>query len=362
MDRATVDAYEAGAQAYRDSRTGRPEEAAAFARRLPPGAVRADLGCGPGLDASHLGAPLVVLDAAAAMVALVPTGLRVRGDLAALPFRRGALAGAWSSKAYQHLPHEHLPLALADLHRSLAPDAPVRIGVFAGDGAWTDDEELPGRRFSWWAPDRFVEVVTGAGFDVESVRRDPNPYNDHLTVVATRARRLPDLVRPGLRLLVCGLNPSLYAADAGVNYARPGNRFWPAALAAGVVTVDRDPWHALRHHGVGFTDLVGRATVAAAELRPEEFRAGLDRLDRLCRWLSPGALCVVGLTGWRAATGDRRAVAGWQERRVGGRAVYVMPNPSGLNAHSQVPDLAAHLRAAAEGRPDDGAGGRLPPG
>ena len=347
MDERTIEAYDAGAEAYRDSRTGRPEEAAAFASRVAGGAARVDLGCGPGLDAPYLGDPLVALDASAAMLRLVAPGPhRVRADLAALPFRRGGLGGAWSSKAYLHLAHEDVPLALADVHRSLVPGAPFRLGLFAGDGGWVDDRELPGRRFAWWDPERLVEVVTGAGFDVEDVTVEPHEHNDHVIVRATKARRLPDLVKPGLRLLVCGLNPSLYAADAGVNYARPGNRFWPAARAAGVVTRDRDPWHAIRHHGVGFTDLVARATVAAAELEAGEFVEGRARLERLCAWLRPRALCVVGVTGWRAATGDKRATTGWQPATLGGAPVYVMPNPSGLNAHSQVPDLAEHLRRA----------------
>ena len=160
-----------------------------------------------------------------------------------------------------------------------------------------------------------------------------------------RARTLPDVVGPRMRVLVCGLNPSLNAADAGVGFARPGNRFWPAAIAAGLVSVDRDPWHALRQHGVGFTDLVKRATVGAAELSSDEYRAGFARLERLAEWLQPAAVAFVGLAGWRAAV-DRKAVAGPQERTVGGRPVYVMPSSSGLNAHSSVDDLAQHLRAA----------------
>jgi TDG/mug DNA glycosylase family protein len=148
-----------------------------------------------------------------------------------------------------------------------------------------------------------------------------------------------------MRLLVCGLNPSLYAADAGVGFARPGNRFWPAALAAGLVTRDRDPGHALRVHGVGFTDAVKRATVGADELPATELRAGMARVERLCAWLRPGALCVLGLAGWRAAV-DRRAVAGPQQQRLGGVPVYVMPNPSGRNAHTTPAALMDHLRRA----------------
>jgi double-stranded uracil-DNA glycosylase len=91
-------------------------------------------------------------------------------------------------------------------------------------------------------------------------------------------------------------------------------------------------------------------------LSSDEYRAGLERLDALCRWLRPGVVCVVGLTGWRAATGDRHAAAGLQDRDLGGRPVYLMPNPSGLNAHTNVEDLAQHLRAA--GAVADGETGR----
>jgi TDG/mug DNA glycosylase family protein len=148
-----------------------------------------------------------------------------------------------------------------------------------------------------------------------------------------------------MRLLVCGLNPSIHAADAGVGFVTPGNRFWPAAIAAGLVTRDRDPRHALEAHGIGMTDLVARATVRADELAAEEYRAGLARLDRLCRRWQPGAVCMVGLAGWRAAV-DRKAIAGPQERRLGGRPVYVMPSTSGLNAATGLDALTDHLRAA----------------
>ena len=149
-----------------------------------------------------------------------------------------------------------------------------------------------------------------------------------------------------MRLLVCGLNPSVYAADAGVGFARPGNRFWPAALAAGLVTRDRDARHALAHHRVGMTDLVKRATRRADELSREEYRAGAARVERLVTWLRPGAICFVGIGGYRDAV-DRTAVVGVQPGTFGGLPVYVMPNTSGLNARVPPAELAEHLRAAA---------------
>jgi len=91
---------------------------------------------------------------------------------------------------------------------------------------------------------------------------------------------------------------------------------------------------------------VKRASVAAAELTPAELRAGVARVERLCRWLRPDVVCFLGLTGWRTAV-DRAAPLGWQDRTLGGSRVYVMHNPSGLNAHARVETLAEHLRTAA---------------
>ena len=146
-----------------------------------------------------------------------------------------------------------------------------------------------------------------------------------------------------MRLLVCGLNPSEYSADAGVPYARPGNRFWPAALRAGVVTRDRDPLHALSDHGVGFTDLVRRATPAISDLERGEFAAGASRLERLVARTGVRVVCFVGLAGYREAV-DRKAVAGIQPQTFGGASAYVMPSTSGLNASSQIPEIGrAHV-------------------
>jgi TDG/mug DNA glycosylase family protein len=129
-----------------------------------------------------------------------------------------------------------------------------------------------------------------------------------------------------------------------VGFARPGNRFWPAATAAGLVTRTHDPVHALRVDGVGMTDLVKRATPRADELTRDEFVHGAGRVERLVEWLRPRAVCFVGLSGYRAAV-DRRAATGWQPEPFGGRPAYVMPNPSGVNAHATPAVLTEHLRA-----------------
>jgi TDG/mug DNA glycosylase family protein len=358
MHRGTVAVYEANAAEYRRRRKAYdPDRAHRFRAALPEGARRLDLGCGPGLYADLLGRPLVATDVALAMCvearAAAPEVPVVRHDLAALPFRPGTFAGVWAWKCLQHVPAVALPGALAELHRSLAVGGRLDAALFRHEDGRVheelsaEDDDFPGRLFTWWEPEPIRLLVEGAGFAVD----DLAVTDRTIKVTATRLRSLPDVVGPGMRLLVCGLNPSLYAADAGVGYARPGNRFWPAALRAGIASVDRDPWHALAHHGTGFTDLAKRATVAAGELDPAEHRAGLARLEHLCALLRPAAIAFCGLTGWRAATGDRRAAAGWQDRRVGPTPAYVLPNPSGLNARTSVADIAAHLARAAAGPP-----------
>ena len=220
-----------------------------------------------------------------------------------------------------HLGAAAVPLALAELHRELPVGAPVEL-TLPGD---PPEDDLHTR-----------DVVVGAGFDLDEL----GPI-----VRARRARTLPDTVGPGMALLVCGLNPSLRAADAGIGYVTPGNRFWPAALAAGLVARDRDPWHALRAHGIGLTDLVKRASPRADVLTAAEYRDGLARVERLCAWLRPRGVCFVGLAGWRAAV-DRRAQAGPQARTLGGVPVYVLPSTSGANAATPLAVLVEHLRAA----------------
>jgi double-stranded uracil-DNA glycosylase len=352
----TVGVYEAKASEWQERREpAHVDRAVALAARAAAGGPVLDVGCGPGWHLPHLGPGAVGLDAARAMLALVPGHApgraRVQADLAALPFPRGAFGGAWASRSYVHLARRAVPLALADLHRTLRAGAPASFGVFAGDEELrrVESDRFAGRSFSMWEPDRFVDVLVGAGFSVDAVELDPQRSDErfpNLVVEATRQRTLPDTVGPGMRLLVCGLNPSLYSADAGSGFARPGNRYWPAAMAAGIVSRSRDPRHALVVHGIGMTDLVKRATARADELTTEEYREGVERVRRLVEWLAPAAVCIVGLAGWRAAV-DRRAVAGPQPEGLGGRPVHLMPNTSGLNAHSRLEDLTEHLRAAA---------------
>jgi TDG/mug DNA glycosylase family protein len=332
------------------ARAARRADAERFAVQAGEGVLRMDMGCGAGRYTPYLGQPLIGLDASPVMLnqcrLRAPSGLYVVGDVEALPFATRSIGGGWSCMTHLHVPRLRLPLALWDLQRVLTVGSPFDIQVLAGDYEGTDlpDDDVGGRFFAGWQPESLIDVVTGAGFEVEPA--SVTVSGDELRLRATRARTLADTVGPGMRLLVCGLNPSVYSADAGTPFARPGNRFWPAALGAGLVRRDRDPIDALATSGIGLTDLAKRATRTAAELDDGEYREGLARVERLVRWLQPGAVCFVGLAGWRAVV-DRRAIAGLQPEPLGDRPVYLMPSTSGLNGRSSLADLIGHLRAAA---------------
>ncbi len=196
--------------------------------------------------------------------------------------------------------------------------------------------------------ERLDDVLTGAGFEPRA--RSPTRTEAH--GIAIRADTLADTVAAGLRVLICGLNPSRYSAERGVGFARPGNRFWPALVSAGLAEPAEalDARALLVRRQIGMTDLVKRATVASAELSTVEYRAGVERVERLVAWLRPGAVCFVGLEGYRKAV-DRRAAPGPIDAGFGGQPAYLMPSTSGLNAHSRPADLAAHLLAASAAGP-----------
>ncbi|HSS09453.1 MAG TPA: uracil-DNA glycosylase family protein [Acidimicrobiales bacterium] len=347
MDRSTKRVYETRAAEWAERRPpSYRERAAAFSHRCLPGRPRVDLGCGPGSYFPDLGRPLVGLEGARAMLVLAkhaaPDVFLVQADLDALPFASGCTGGAWARASYLHLPRTALPAALAQLHATLALGAPLEMSLKAGtDEGLIADDDFPGRFFAHWEADPLIDVVGGAGFALDELIED----GDWLVVRATRARTLPDFVGPGMRILVCGLNPSVVAADAGFGYAGATNRFWPAAAAAELITTPRRPLQNLVHDGVGMTDLVKRATPRASEVSEEEYRAGAIRVTRLVEWLRPRLTLFVGLTGWRAAV-NRRASAGLQSDLFGGRPAYVMPSTSGLNARTSMADLVGHLTAA----------------
>ena len=156
------------------------------------------------------------------------------------------------------------------------------------------------------------------------------------------AKPLPDVVAPGLDILFCGINPSLTSAARGHHFARPGNRFWPALHLAGLtprlLTPDED--RELLRYGLGVTNVVDRPTRTAAELDAAELRAGAVALAELVERWRPAVLAVLGVTAWRVAFDRPKAGLGRQPDDVGGAAAWVVPNPSGLNAHYQLPELA----------------------
>jgi TDG/mug DNA glycosylase family protein len=161
---------------------------------------------------------------------------------------------------------------------------------------------------------------------------------------------LGPILGPALRVLFVGINPSLRSAEVGHHFARPGNRFWPTLHAAGftpqLLRPDEDA--ELPSYGVGVTNIAFRPTRAAAELSRDELRAGAGELDAVVRTHAPGLVAVVGLTAYRTAFDRPKAAMGLQADTIGGRPVWVLPNPSGLNAHYKPADFA-RLYAEARG-------------
>ncbi|MFF7887445.1 G/U mismatch-specific DNA glycosylase [Streptomyces sp. NPDC020794] len=169
---------------------------------------------------------------------------------------------------------------------------------------------------------------------------------------AARDRLVPDVVGDGLKVLFCGINPGLMTAATGHHFARPGNRFWPVLHLSGFTPRLMKPSEQgeLPSHGLGITNVVARATARADELSAEEYREGGRLLSAKVERLRPGWLAVVGVTAYRAAFEDRKAVIGPQERTIGDTRVWVLPNPSGLNAHWTAETMAkefGRLRVAA---------------
>ncbi|WP_217914638.1 G/U mismatch-specific DNA glycosylase [Miltoncostaea marina] len=166
---------------------------------------------------------------------------------------------------------------------------------------------------------------------------------------AARGRLVPDVVADDLRLLLCGINPGLWSAWSGHHFARPGNRFWTALHRAGLTPRVLHPSEEgeLLRHGVGVTNVVPRATAAAAELSAGEIRAGGARLEELVRRRRPRAVAVLGVGAYRTAFGRPRAGLGRQPEPLAGVPVWVVPNPSGLQARYGIEAIAALLRAAA---------------
>ena len=224
-----------------------------------------------------------------------------------------------------------LPAELANLHHK----------VSIGSSCFL---KLAPRPSKHWDARRAAELAVGAGFTLDK----PCFFRSQIAFLSvTKIESLPDSVGPEMQTLMVGLNPSPYSSASRVPYGRPGNRFWPAAHRAGLISKDRDIHHALVHHGIGFTDLVRRTTRRAGEIDPPEFRSGFERVKSLIEWLKPKVVCFVGLSGWRIVS-NPKAKAGIQPASIGLTTVYVMPHPSGLNAHASLKDLIGHFSKVRE--------------
>ena len=160
-------------------------------------------------------------------------------------------------------------------------------------------------------------------------------------------RTVRDVIAPGLRVLFCGINPGLYSGATGHHFARPGNRFWPTLHQAGFTPRLLHPSEEreLLTYGYGITNLVARATATADELSPEELVAGQRRLKAKVKRYQPQVVAVLGISAYRTAFGQKIVTLGKQPDQLENAAVWVLPNPSGLNAHYQLADLAEHFRA-----------------
>jgi TDG/mug DNA glycosylase family protein len=158
------------------------------------------------------------------------------------------------------------------------------------------------------------------------------------------------VIAPRLRVLFCGINPGLYSGATGHHFARPGNRFWPALHGAGFTPRVLHPSEQaeLLRHGCGITNLVARTTAAADELSPEEFVAGRRRLLAKVRRYRPQTVAFLGVGAYCHAFGVRRAALGPQPEPLAGARVWLLPNPSGLNANYQLPELVRLFRSLKE--------------
>jgi TDG/mug DNA glycosylase family protein len=172
-------------------------------------------------------------------------------------------------------------------------------------------------------------------------------------LLAAKDKTVRDVIAPRLRVLFCGINPGLYTGAVGHHFARPGNRFWPALFAAGFTDRLVSPFdeRELLKSGYGITNVVMRTTATADQLSPDEMREGGRRLAAKVRKYQPRVLAVLGVGAYRSAFEKPNAVIGRQEEVLGETIIWVLPNPSGLNAHYQATQLAtlfSELRLAVE--------------
>jgi TDG/mug DNA glycosylase family protein len=174
-------------------------------------------------------------------------------------------------------------------------------------------------------------------------RNLPTPWKPtKAQLLAARDKGVPDLLAKNLIVLFAGINPGLYTAAIGRHFGRPGNRFWPALYGGGFTPRLFSPFESslLLDLNLGITNVVDRATARADELTDEELRAGGKRLQAKVKRWRPTVVAFVGLGHYRIVTGNKNARVGLQDARFGGSHAWVLPNPSGLNAHYQPAALA----------------------
>lgn len=172
--------------------------------------------------------------------------------------------------------------------------------------------------------------------------QSPQPFKPtRQQLIEAEGKTVPDVIAPGLRVLFCGINPGLYTAAVGHHFARPGNRFWPALHQSGFTDQLLSPFaeRELLQMGLGVTNVVARATATAAELNRDDFIKGGRSLRAKVLRYQPRIVAVLGVGAYRVAFDRPKSVIGEQSERIGDARVWVLPNPSGLNANYQLPDL-----------------------
>lgn len=177
-----------------------------------------------------------------------------------------------------------------------------------------------------------------------------SPKPTRADLLAAKDKTIRDVIAPGLRVLFCGINPGLYSGATGHHFARPGNRFWPTLHQAGFTPRLLNPAEEreLLTLGYGITNLVARTTATADELDLHELLAGRKRLERKVKRYQPGVLAILGIGAYRTAFQEPKATPGLQPRSIGETVIWVLPNPSGLNAHYQLSALVEQFRKLRE--------------